>query len=334
MSEQNAVDILKDKLDVRKVLEYYNAEEINESGSFIRCCCPIHKGNDNTAFSINVETSLWRCFTGDECGGGDIYTFIEKIEGVKFKDAVKILANILEVNIDNMIIAQRKSSYQKELENWMKFVEKKKKRNTSARKEFVVKEEMLPLKKYRHFSEKTLRHFGASFIKKLEYINSKDELSITYDRICCPIYVDDIMVGISLRKTKAKEKVKWLHLPTGLGVGNLVYNIEACKEYDEIIICEGMFDVWSYYQAGIKNAVCVFGSKITEEQYKILFRTGKDIVLSFDGDDAGLKATKQAVELFRNKCLIYMIKFEEGVDPGSLSEEELLNLYKSKERLK
>lgn len=332
MSEQNAVDVIKNNLDVRKVLEHYQAEEIEESGNFIRCCCPIHKGNDASAFSINIETSLWRCFTGDECGGGDIFTLVEKIEGVDFKSSVKILSEILSLNIDDMVIAQRKSTYQKELEKWLKFVKNKKKKKVV--KEFTFEEELLPLKKYRHFTQETLSHFNASYIEKLDYINSKGEKSTTYKRIACPIYDDGVLVGLSLRKTKALEKVKWLHLPTGLGVGNMIYNIDACKEFDEIIIVEGIFDVWSYYQAGIKNAVCVFGSKITDEQYTILFRTGKDVILSFDGDDAGVKATKQAVELFKNKSLIYMIKFDEGEDPGSLSEEKLQKLYDSKERIK
>lgn len=331
--EHNAVDMLKTHLDVRTVLEHYKTEHMMESGKFIRSCCPIHRGNNDTAFSIDTETSLWRCFTNDECGGGDIFTLIEKIEGVDFIGAVKKLAEILGINIDTMVIAQRKSEYQKELENWMKFIERKKKRETLQINEFKIKEEILPLKRYRHFTTETLAHFNAGYAKEVSYVNSKGEISKTYDRIVCPIYINNTQIGASLRKTKATEKVKWLHLPTGLGIGNIVYNLDACKEYDTIVVVEGIFDVWSYYQAGIKNVVCVFGSKITEEQYKILFRTGKDIILSFDGDDAGVKATKQATELFRYKCLLYMVKFEEGVDPGSLDKEELLKLYNEKERI-
>ena len=328
----NAVDVLKDNLDVEKVLEHYKVNDISETGKFIRCSCPIHGGDNSTAFSIDTETSLWRCFTGEECGGGDIFTLIEKIEGIGFVQSVKKLAEILGINIDTMVIAERKSEYQKELQEWMKFIKRKKKSDIQI-KEFNLEEEILPLKKYRHFTQETLKHFNAGYVKKAHYTNSKNEISVTYDRIVCPIYVNGVQVGVSLRKTKAKEQVKWLHLPTGLGVGNLIYNIDACKNYDEIIIVEGIFDVWSYYQAGIENVVCVFGSKITEEQYKILFRTGKDIILSFDGDDAGINATKQAVEMFKNKATIHMVGFEEGIDPGGVTSEELIKIFNNKEKV-
>lgn len=328
----NAVDVLKDNLDVEKVLEHYKVNDISETGKFIRCSCPVHGGDNSTAFSIDTETSLWRCFTGEECGGGDIFTLIEKIEGIGFVQSVKKLAEILGINIDTMVIAERKSEYQKELQEWMKFIKRKKKSDIQI-KEFNLEEEILPLKKYRHFTQETLKHFNAGYVKKAHYTNSKNEISVTYDRIVCPIYVNGVQVGVSLRKTKAKEQVKWLHLPTGLGVGNLIYNIDACKNYDEIIIVEGIFDVWSYYQAGIENVVCVFGSKITEEQYKILFRTGKDIILSFDGDEAGINATKQAVEMFKNKATIHMVGFEEGIDPGGITSEELIKIFNNKEKV-
>lgn len=328
----NAVDVIKDNVDVIKILEHYGMKNFTESGDYIRTRCLIHGGDNSTAFVMNTQTTLWSCHTGEECGGGDIFTLVEKIEGIGFVDSVKKIAEILGINIETMVIAERKSEYQKELQEWMKFIERKKKSNRQI-KEYNLDGEVLPLKKYRHFTPETLSHFNAGYTKKANYINSKGEISTTYDRIVCPIYLDGVQIGASLRKTKAREQVKWLHLPTGLGVGNLIYNIDACKDYDTIIIVEGIFDVWSYHQAGIKNVVCVFGSKITEEQYKILFRTGKDIILSFDGDDAGMKATKQAVELFKNKATLYMVKFEEGIDPGGITSEELLKIYNNKERI-
>ena len=332
MNTQNATDVIKDNLDIKLILEHYNVEGMTETGKFIRCSCPIHHGNNTTAFSIDTETSLWRCFTNDECGGGDIFTLIEKIEGIGFVEAVKVLAKLLSIDLDNLIIAQRKSSYQKELEEWMKFIEKKKQVKKVVQ-EYIIKEEVLPLKKYRQFTEETLKHFNAGYVKELSYINSKGETSKTYDRIVCPIIQKGVQVGISLRKTKAKELVKWLHLPTGLGVGNMLYNIDACEKYDTIILVEGIFDVWAYHQAGIENVVCVFGSKVTEEQYRILFRTGKDIILSFDGDDAGIKATKQATALFKNKTLLHMVKFDEGLDPACLETDGLLKAYKERRKL-
>ena len=114
--------------------------------------------------------------------------------------------------------------------------------------------------------------------------------------------------------------------------GNILYNIDNCKNDSEIIVCEGMFDVWSWYEAGF-NAVCTFGAHLSEEQYRMLLRTGKNIVWCYDGDNAGLEATKKAIQMMKYKTNQWVIHLPEGADPGNCSSDDLRELYKQKERI-
>ena len=95
-----------------KILEYYNFRNIDETDDSIRSCCEIHKGNNPTAFVWNKTNNLWYCYTGN-CGGGDIFTLIEKMDGVKFTEAVSIAAKILGISIDGMEIKQQSNIIKK-----------------------------------------------------------------------------------------------------------------------------------------------------------------------------------------------------------------------------
>ena len=103
----SAVEIIKANLDVEKILEHYNAKGIAHYGDFIRCCCPIHNGDNPTAFVMNTEKGLWSCKTND-CGDGDIFTLVEKMEDMNFPQAVQKVAEILGIDINDMVIVQRK----------------------------------------------------------------------------------------------------------------------------------------------------------------------------------------------------------------------------------
>ena len=98
-------------------------------------------------------------------------------------------------------------------------------------------------------------------------------------------------------------------------------------------MCEGMFDVWRWFEAGYENAVCTFGAHLTEEQYRILLRSGKDVIWSYDGDEAGLNATKKAIDMMRYKANQWVIKMPDGIDPGSCEIQELKRLYEQREKI-
>lgn len=325
----DAVSVIKKHIDVEKILQHYNIN-YEYYGDYIRCKCPIHNGDNPTAFVVN-ENFLWSCHTGD-CGNGDLFTFIEKMEDVCFIDAVKIASKILEVDIDNLVIAERKNDYQKEMEKFLKYIKSKKKRKNIELKEYTPKAELLDVKSFRNYTEDTLKFFDLKYVKEIEVDKKEGGSFKMYERLFIPIRIDNILIGASLRKIRAKDNPKWFHTPPSIETGNMLYNINNCTS-NEIIVVEGIFDVWSWHQAGFKNAVATFGAHLSEEQYRMLLRTGKDIIWCYDGDNAGINATIKAVEKMKYKVRQWVIHMPEGADPGNCTSEQLQKLYKEKERI-
>ena len=323
----DAVSVIKQNIDVEKILRHYNVD-FKYFGDYIRCACPIHNGDNPTAFVIN-EDFLWSCHTGG-CGAGDVFTFIEQMEDLDFPKAVKKVAEILEIDIENLIIAERKNDYLKEVEKFLKYIKSKKKKKTLN--EYVPKAELTQVRSFRNFDEKTLQKFELKYAKEIELDKKDGGTFKLYERLVIPIYVNDVQIGVSIRKIRAKDNPKWFHAPHTMETGNILYNIDSCKNDNEIIVCEGMFDVWSWYEAGY-NAICTFGAHLSEEQYRMLLRTGKNIIWCYDGDNAGLEATKKAVQMMKYKTNQWIIHLPEGADPGNCSPDDLRELYKQKERI-
>ena len=326
----DAVSVIRKNMNVESILNYYGID-YSHYGGYIRSTCPIHKGDNPTAFVVN-EDFLWVCHTNSECGAGDVFTFVEKMEDMTFPQAVDKVAQILKIDIDNLIIAERKNDYLKEAERFMRYIKSKKKskKNTT---EYIPNAEATSVKVFRDFKEETLRHFGLTYAKKIELEKKDGGTFSLYERLIIPIYIDDVQIGVSLRKIRAKDNPKWFHAPHTLETGSILYNIDSCSGYGEIIVCEGMFDVWKWYEAGFENVVCTFGAHLTEEQYRMILRSGKDVIWSFDGDEAGISATKKAIDMLRYKINQWIIKMPDGCDPGSCEVGELQKLYEKREKI-
>ena len=255
------------------------------------------------------------------------------MEDIEFPQAVKKVAEILGVDIENLIIAERKNDYIKEMESFLRYIKSKKKEDKEYN-EYTLKANLKTVRQFRDFEEETLRHFGLMYTKQVQIERkSKDGEFTLYERLAIPIYKDNVRIGYSLRKIRATDNPKWFHIPHTMETGEILYNLDACKNHNEIIVCEGIFDVWKWREAGFENAVCTFGAHLTEMQYRLLLRSGKDIIWSYDGDLAGLNATKKALEMFRWKVNQWVIEMPDGADPGSLKASELKELYIKRERI-
>ena len=322
----NATEYIEQNLNPITILEYYDFEHIVENEDSIRACCKIHGGNNPTGFIWNKLNNLWFCYTGD-CHGGDVFNLIQKIEKVNFDLSVKKAAYILGLDINGMEISAPDNRLRREQKRWLEAQKKKFQHSTTNNKEYIISHTKFDTenKNFTRFETETIKFYNAKFCTLYP-----TERGFLRNKLVIPIQNENnTTVGVALRDTTGKAFPKWFYQPVGIKTSELLYNFNYFTNHnaEEIILVEGIFDVWAYHQIGIDNACAIFGSSISKEQYKKILSTGLPITLSFDNDAAGQKCTKQAKELFHNKASLYFPILPKGKDPADCSKDELLTAY-------
>jgi DNA primase len=324
----DAVSLLNEHIDMAKLLEHYDFDKVRTDGRMIRSCCKIHGGNNSSAFVVNTENNLWYCHTST-CGGGDAYNLVQLMQSCDFATAVRVVARVMGVDIENLQIVERKSEYINELKRWIKLMRSKMKKQEAP--PYHIKSPTREVVKFRSFLPETIEHFGMKFIESME-CNKRDGTSyMLKNRLVIPIVQNNVQIGVSLRRTRSSDSPKWSHQPVHIETSNLLYNYDTAKNESKIIVCEGMFDVWAWHEIGT-SAVATYGAHITDEQYRLLMKTGADLVFAYDGDKAGREAMSKAKILFKNKANMEFVWFGEGEDAENIPREELMNYYARKSK--
>jgi len=328
--KQGEVEELKSKADIHSVISNY--VKLKKTGRNYTGLCPFHK-EKTPSFTVDTSKQLYHCFG---CGeGGDVISFIEKIESMEFIEAVEFLAKKIGYSLNYSYSGSPQSS---KLKN--RLVEL----NDLARKYFNFilfnsKKGLSSLDylKNRGFTEKTLIEFDvgfsldswdafSNFAKRRGYktheiikcglaIESKRGVEEVYDRFRNRIMfpIEDIVgktIGFGGRilsdsgKTGGRQ-AKYINTPETILYSkskNIYWIFQAKKhivEKDEVLIVEGYTDVMALHQYGIKNAVASLGTALTSDQIKLIGRFTKNIVLVFDSDTAGMDASLKGIDRLR-----------------------------------
>jgi len=319
----DAVTYLRSLVNPIKLLQHYGVKNITEHGNQIRCNCPIHNGNNTTAFVMNTDNKLWFCHT--KCNaGGDIYDLVMQMEHLDFKSAVLRIAEIFNIDISDMTIKLRTDKALQDTREWIDTMRGIVESNTEvAPKLFDISMlgRLCAIKSYRHFNKETLDYFNIKFC-------------IANQRIIIPIYVNKQLIGVTMRRTKP-HPAKWMHQPTGLLTHNILFNNDNINSSEPIIVCEGVFDVMNYWQNGFDNVVATFGCHMTHTQAFLLLKQTHEIILSYDNDAAGIIGTRSALEMLQDKANVRIARLPNSYDPGMLTkqqiDEAINNTYKTYE---
>lgn len=314
----NAVQKIKDSLNetnVKMLLEKTGATHITSSGSELRSTCPLHHGDNQTAFAWNLDKNLWYCFTSD-CGGGDVFDFVADYYNLSIEhDFIEIInktAELLEIDISGLEYGERASQHKKELQAWLEYVNHK--HNTNCAFDMRTLGAMYPINSYRQFDAALLKRFGVSYNKP-------------YNRIAVPVYDENsVLVGATMRRCDETEKIKWLHRPKHILTGSLLYNLNNIKEkFDAVYITEGTIDVWNLVKLGKENSVATFGANLTEDQMYLIIKYFTDVILAYDSDDKGDKGTKKAIEMLKNKVNLGILDLGAIHDAGTIPDRDTLD---------
>lgn len=319
------VSQIKERLDIVDVISSYLT--VKRAGVNMKANCPFH--NEKTpSFMISPEKQTFRCFGCNE--GGDIFTFIEKIEGVDFYNALKILADKAGVKLATKSIKYGNKEYKAdkktnifEINDWTKKLYHK------ILQDHPKAEKARAYLRQRGMSDETISEFEIGyapdswdlllqFLEKKGYkqedavaagVLMRNERGKIYDRFRGRIMfpINNIMGStvaftsrILIDDPNGAKYINSSESPIYIK-GKTIYGLDkakmSIKESDLAVMVEGNMDVIACHQAGFKNVVATSGTAITVDQLKILNRYGGEIAFSFDSDTAGEMAMKRAVTL-------------------------------------
>ena len=351
----NWLNELKANNEITSVVSKY--VNLQRRGRTLWACCPFHF-EKTPSFAINESEQYYHCFG---CGAsGDVIRFVSKIESVDFYDACKILAGYANMQLpafeNNENIIQQKKLKEKYL-RLLKDAGRYYYKNLRLPEAKVAQDYLIK----RRLDSQTVKDFAigyslgwdevVTYLKSLGYswedmagagVCEKRPNNI-YDayakRLIFPIinsYGD--VVGFRGRVLEGEEYAKYKNTAQTIvfDKSKCVYNINHIKEQKnagelkEIIIVEGQMDVISLYKNGIKNAVACMGTALTPHHAKEIKRFCDKVVVCFDGDGAGKKATLRSLEILVKSGLnVYVMSLPAGMDPDEYvlknSRESFLN---------
>lgn len=316
MAKKAPIERIKEAVNVRELMSYYGAQHMKGSGD-IRSCCPIHLGDNKTAFVFNEEKKVYYCHT--HCGGGDFIDFVMNIEECTFLEAVHKIVDLFHIEIDWENETVEENYFRDEARD---FINKMMKRNKKViLPEFKVKGmKFTKVKSYRGYSEETIDWWKFRYCTEGEL---KDRIVIPFED------VEKRLVGITGRATLEEQAEKFMHRPRNLHTGyfltGLGRNLEFVREAgNRVKIVEGVFDCARWWDNGYKNICAPIGLFFTEEHILELYKAGVTCIeLGFDNDKAGRNGIRKAIKKATGKFDIYVLDYPEGKDADDCSKEEL-----------
>ncbi len=337
----DTVQQIKDRLSIVDVVSQY--VKLERAGATLRARCPFH-AERTPSFTVSPERGTYHCFG---CGvGGDIFTFVEAIEGLDFKGALKVLAD--KAGVEIVYSGGRKEEkddrdrlfelmevvtiyYASKLDDVAKKYLKERGMEEPIINEFRVgyagnawSELSDYLLKTKKFSEKEI--VDAGIAKKNERGGLVDKFR---NRIMFPIGDSAGRViafsGRSFGEYASPEAPKYLNSPeTPLyHKSKVLYGFDKAKVAMRKLACavlvEGQMDLLASHQAGWGNTVAVSGTAFTAEHAALIKRMTDNIVIALDADAAGIKAAGKASRAALQSGLnVKVAQLPSGLDPADL----------------
>ena len=322
--------------DIVDVISQY--VHLKRSGRNFFGLCPFHN-EKSPSFSVSPDKQIFHCFG---CGvGGNVFSFITQIEGINFVEAVQMLAE--RANIQLPTLQDNGDSQREELKAKVykvnEFTAEFYHQNLYKPQAKIAQEYV----KKRQLSNETLKSFKIGFSGKFDELYqelkkqgfgereilesglvNKNERGQYIDR-----YRNRLMFPICDARGKViafggrvldDSKPKYINSPENVvySKGRNLFGLNVAKKGDlkRILIVEGYMDVISLHQRGITNVVAPLGTALTEQQGWLLRKNSEQIILSFDSDEAGLKAKLRALDILQNMgCDLRILQMEGAKDP-------------------
>jgi DNA primase len=356
---QTFIEDLKRQADIVRVVGDY-VTGLKKKGTSWMACCPFHQ-EKTPSFSVNGSKGFYYCFG---CGKkGSVFNFVMELEGLSFPEAVKVVAEKAGVPLPEMVDDKRFETRRKEadevvqLNAWaLAFWERQLAEDNAesrAAREYV---------EGRGLTQETVKTFRLGYapnswdalgnhlksqgatIGQIERsgLVVKKEQGGYYDRFRGRLIfpVTDAQgrpVAFGARAMRPGDEPKYLNSPETAAYtkGRHLFGLGVTR--DEIrkkrfaILVEGYLDLIVPYQFGVRNIVAGLGTALTTEQAKLLRRFAQRVVVNYDGDRAGIKAAKRAIEtLLPEEFEIKVLVLPDSADPDEFIKAQGIEEYETR----
>lgn len=325
---------LKQKNNIVSIIGKY--VHLDKKGGKYWACCPFH--NEKTpSFTVSEDEGFFYCFGCKE--SGDVISFVQKYESCDFSEAVELLAKNANMEVPQFTgdaeVKERKQlkervlklldvTYKHYQENL--FLPQAKKAQEYLKQRGFTRHELEDFKigyslgwselieflRRQGFTYKEMLDAGVAQKKETSDNQAKGDhyYDVMAERLVFPIFNSfNECVGFSARVLEKTDYAKYKNTAETIVFqkGRVVFGINLVKALkqksglDRIIIVEGQIDVMAMHRAGFKSTVACMGTALTKENAKELKKLSNNVVLCFDGDEAGIKATLRSIDILKEE---------------------------------
>lgn len=317
--EKETIEKIRESVRLEDLASRY-IPSLKKKGKNYTGLCPFHK-EKTPSFSISPDKQIFQCFGCNT--GGNIFTFISKIENINFIESVKRIADIAGIYI---------SDEKDEVSAVIPSIRRINKYAMSFYQAYLLSGDGSAGKKYlldRGVTEEAISSFKLGFspdswdrlsanlkknkadlelAEKIGLIGKSQKYQGSFydkfrNRVIFPIFDrSNNVIAFGGRAISNENQPKYLNSPESevYQKRNILYGLnfaqDDIKELDRAIIVEGYLDVIGCHQSGIKNVVAPLGTALTEHHIKILSQLCNEVIMLFDSDSAGINAALKSIE--------------------------------------
>jgi DNA primase len=347
---QDHVQQIKDKLPIEEVVGGYVSLE--GAGKNMRACCPFH--NERTpSFYITPDKGIFKCFG---CGkGGDVFSFIQEIEGLDFRESLKLLADRagIELTYNPESKAQKSDRehiyqiidlamrwYEVQMRTTPQVVDYLTK-DRGLTKETLVNfhvgyapagwEPLTNMLKKKGFSDDLIKRAGLAIDgKKGIYDRFRERIMFPiFDGQGRPVAFSGRIYTLPGSETDISRTGKYVNSPEGelYDKSRILFGYDRAKQVmkqqGQVYVVEGQIDLLMAHQAGTTHTVALSGTALTTYHCGLIRRFTDTVILALDGDDAGLKAAGRSVRVATGEDMkVQVVVMPDGADPADIIQKD------------
>lgn len=349
MIPEETVNKVRQETNIVDVVSQY--VQLKKKGKNLFGFCPFHEER-TPSFSVTEEKQIFHCFS---CGrGGNVFTFLMEVDGLTFPEAVIKTAELSQFELDESLVQDhnhKNQSNDSAKEKLIRVHEESAELFHHILLNTTIGEEALEYLTQRGLTREVIDTFNIGFaprertmlhqylvgknyeqelLKKTGLFVEKDSgelLDRFYNRIIFPIRNQQgktvAFSGRIFQQDADDSAPKYLNSPETqlFNKRTVLFNFDlarpSIRREKEVILFEGFMDVIGAWKAGITNGIASMGTSLTNEQIHLIDRTTDHVIIAYDGDSAGIEATKRASDLLATETNfdIDIIRFAEGMDP-------------------